>query len=332
MGVDDVSRDTWLAAFKNAIGDRYLIDAEVGRGGMAVVYLARDVRLGRRVAVKVLAPALASTAAVAAFGREISHTLQLEHPNILPVLDVGDAEGLPFYVMRHVKGGSLRLRQQRQGRLSLSDTARIVQQTGAALACAHERRILHCDVKPENILLDGDHVYLADFGVSRAVRAEAIAWGPPVVPTGGTADYVSPEQALGERTIDGRTDLYSLACVAYEMLAGRAPFASANDRAIVARRFTSPAAALDELPPAVPDAVRAELARALSLEPDDRHPSVGAFAAALVAGQFRSSGRGARAAHGSLVGRIRGLASRLTSLLAAPRPPSLAPAGNRKAM
>ena len=276
-----MSPDARLAAFKNAIAGQYIIDTEAGRGGMAVVYVARDVRLGRRVAVKVLAPEAASAAAVSAFRREIDHTLRLEHPNILPLLDVGEAAGLPYYVMRYVRGGSLRRRLDRLGRLSLGDTACIVQQTAAALRYAHGQRILHCDVKPENILLEGDHVYLADFGISRVVRPDASGWGLRVAVDAGTSRYVSPEQALGERTIDERTDVYSLACVAFEMLAGRAPFEGATDREIVARRFTNPVVATDALPGAVPGFIRAEIARALALEPRDRHPSVAAFAAAF---------------------------------------------------
>jgi len=276
-----VSPDARLAAFKNALAGQYIIDTEAGRGGMAVVYVARDVRLGRRVAVKVLAPEAASPAAVTAFRREIDHTVRLEHPNILPLLDVGEAAGLPYYVMRYVRGGSLRKRLERRGRLSLRETARIVQQTAAALGYAHGQRILHCDVKPENILLEGDHVYLADFGISRVARPDAAGWGLRVAVGAGTSSYVSPEQALGEGTIDERADLYSLACVAYEMLGGRAPFEGATDREIVARRFTNPVVATDALPGAVPESIRAEIGRALALAPRDRQRSVAAFAAAF---------------------------------------------------
>jgi serine/threonine protein kinase len=273
-------------AFKNAIASQYLIDDEAGRGGMAVVYVARDVRLGRRVAVKVLAPEVESPATAAAFRREIDYTLRLEHPNILPLLDVGEAAGLTYYVMRYVRGGSLRKRLEQQRRLSLPEAARIVRQTATALEYAHRQRILHCDVKPENILLEGDHVYLADFGMSRPARLDSLDWTLRVAPAGGTASYVSPEQALGERMIDPRADLYSLACVAYEMLAGRAPFVGSTDQEIVARRFTNPVVASDALPPTVPKATRAEIVRALSLEPGDRQTSVTAFAAA-----FRSRAR-----------------------------------------
>jgi len=277
-----LSADAQLAAFKNAIAGRYLVDAEVGRGGMAVVYLAREVRLGRRVAVKVLAPAGASSSAAAAFFREIKHTVRLEHPNILPISDAGEAEGLPFLVTRYVRDGSLR-RQLGERRLSLSDAVAIVQQTAAALQFAHDHEILHCDVKPENILLQGDHVYLADFGISRAVRADGFAWDESAagVSPGGTASYVSPEQALGERALDGRTDLYSLACVAYEMLAGRPPFTGRTDRDVLARRFTSPALDPPHLARIVPTSLRHEIGRALSLDVRHRHRTVAEFAAAL---------------------------------------------------
>jgi serine/threonine-protein kinase len=278
-----VLAESRLAAFKNAIANRYLIDYEIGRGGMAVVYVAREVRFGRCVAVKVLSPTIASPHAVTAFRREITRTLHLEHPNILPIFDAGDAEGLPFYVMRYVRGGSLRRRLERERRLGLPETVRIIGQTAAALGHSHDQRILHCDVKPENILLDGDHMYLVDFGVSRAVRMDALPWEPNFATEsgGGTARYMSPEQALDERAIDGRTDLYSLACVAYEMLAGRPPFTGENDRAIVARRFTSPVAAIERLPRDVPDSIRMAIARALSVAPEQRQRSVGDFAAAL---------------------------------------------------
>jgi serine/threonine-protein kinase len=307
MGIQsrDCAADTRLAAFKNAIASRYLIDYEAGRGGMAVVYVARELRLGRCVAVKVLAPDVASPATVTAFHREITRTLHLEHPNILPIFDAGEAEGLPFYVMRYVRGGSLRRRLEREGRLALPETVRIIRQTATALGHSHDQRILHCDVKPENILLDGDHVYLADFGLSQAVRADALLWGPggAAGSGGGTASYVSPEQALGEQAIDGRTDLYSLACVAYEMLAGRPPFTGENDHAIVARRFTSLVAPTHGLPRALPDDIRTAIARALSLAPEHRQRSVMEFAAALEEPGARAAlRRGARRASEAVAG------------------------------
>jgi serine/threonine-protein kinase len=293
--------ETRLAAFKNAIAGRYLIDYEIGRGGMAIVYAAREVRLGRCVAVKVLAPDVATPTAVTAFRREATRTLHLEHPHILPIFDAGDAEGLPFYVMRYVRGGSLRRRLEREGRLRLPETVRIIRQTAAALEHSHEQRILHCDVKPENILLDGDHVYLVDFGVSRAVHANALPWEPGFATEsgGGTARYMSPEQALDEQVIDGRTDLYSLACVAYEMLAGHPPFTGENDHSIVAQRFTNPVAPIQGLPYGVPDAVLGAIARALSLAPEDRQRSVARFAAEL-------EGLGARRALAGAVQRLLG--------------------------
>ena len=276
------SRDSRLAAFKNAIADRYLIDTELGRGGTAQVFLARDVRLGRSVAVKVLAPEVATPDTVTAFHREASHMLNLEHPNILPLLDAGEAQGLPFYVARHVKGGSLRGRLNEERRLDLPDAVGIVRQVAAALACAHGYRILHCDVKPENILLDGGHVYLADFGISRVVHADALPWRASAAEDeGGTPTYISPEQALGEPELDGRSDLYSLACVAFEMLAGQPPFIGADDRDTVARRFAGPVLASRALPRVVPASVRAAIERALSPEPKHRQSSVADFADAL---------------------------------------------------
>lgn len=292
-----MSSESQLAAFKSAVADRYLIVAEVGRGGMSQVYRARDVRLGRSVALKVLAPEMASPSAVTAFQREISHMLRLEHPNILPLLDAGEAHGLPFYIMRHIKGGSLRLRLEREGRLEVGQAIRIACQTAAALAHAHGSLVLHRDVKPENILLDGDHVYLADFGISQAVRPSD-SWAGAVLGGAGTTTYVSPEQALGEGTIDGRTDLYSLACVVYEMLSGKPPFRGQNERDSLARRLAGPAVEAGAFPRRVSSAVRRELTRALSWTPAERHPSVVDFAAALVGASLeakRSDGK--RPAH-----------------------------------
>lgn len=303
-----MSADARLAAFKNAIASRYLIDDEVGRGGMAIVYVAREVRLGRRVALKVLAPPVATPSAVEAFLREISRTVRLEHPNMLPFLDAGKADGLPFYVMRYVRGGSLRQRLARRRHLALAETATIVRQTAAALQFAHEHRILHCDVKPENILLEGDHVYLADFGVARAVHADALGWKEVagLDSGGGTPEYASPEQVFGDRMLDGRTDLYSLACVTYEMLAGRSPFTGRTGRNVMARRLINPAAELHQLPVALPAASRAEIARALSAEPEDRHRSVADFAAALDESIARTVARHPeRRDAANLIGRVR---------------------------
>lgn len=291
---------------------------------MAVVYASRDVRLGRRVALKVLIPQVASPAAVAAFQREIGYALRLEHPNILPVLDAGEAEGLPFYVMRYVSGGSLRLRLQREGPFALRPALPIVRQTAAALAYAHDRRILHCDVKPENILLDGGHVYLADFGISRAIRPDGLGTGrAPLDSGGGTAGYVSPEQAVGQLPLDGRADLYSLACMTFEMLVGRTPRPARSDPRVTARRAGS-APSLEDLPRTVPDGVRAAMARALSWAPERRQPRVADFAAALEAS--------APQAGGSLLRKIRRILTLFAGLPRRERDPSwpaLAPTNPR---
>lgn len=304
-----VPAETRLAAFKHAIANRYLIDYEIGRGGMAVVYVAREIRLGRSVAVKVLAPSVASPSAVTAFRREITRTLHLEHPHILPIFDADEADGLPFYVMRFVRDGSLRGRLDRKGRLSVAETVRIIQQTAAALGHSHSQRILHCDVKPENILLDGGHVYLVDFGVSRAVREDERRVAEI---GGGTARYMSTEQALGEQAIDGRTDVYSLACVAYEMLAGHPPFTGLNEHAIVARRLTSPVETIERLPRDVPDSIRTAIAQALSVAPEQRQRSVTDFAAAL-------EERPVQRARDALVGAIQRAFTMADSLLFTPQ-------------
>ncbi|HKA58718.1 MAG TPA: serine/threonine-protein kinase [Gemmatimonadales bacterium] len=294
--------ETRLAAFKHAIANRYLIDYEIGRGGMAVVYVAREIRLGRSVAVKVLAPSAASPSAVTAFRREITRTLHLEHPHILPIFDADEAEGLPFYVMRFVRDGSLRGRLDRKGRLGVAETVRVIQQTAAALGHSHSQRILHCDVKPENILLDGGHVYLVDFGVSRAVREDERRASTEI--GGGTARYMSPEQALGELAIDGRTDVYSLACVAYEMLAGHPPFTGI--------------ASVEKLPGDVPDSIRTAIAQALSVAPEQRQRSVTDFAAAL-------EERPVQRVRQALVGAVERVFTMADSLLFTPQAPAPRP-------
>src|SRR5829696_1230475 len=205
------------------LADRYRIERELGRGGMATVYLAEDLRHDRSVALKVLHPELAATLGPERFLREIRLTARLDHPHILPVFDSGEAAGLLWYTMPYVEGESLRDRLRREGQLPLEDALRIAREVADALDCAHQQGIIHRDIKPENILLARGHARVADFGVARAVEA---AGAGQLTETGlavGTPAYMSPEQASGS-PVDARSDLYALGCVLYETLAGEAPY------------------------------------------------------------------------------------------------------------
>jgi len=227
---------TVLDSLRRALASRYAIESPLGRGGMATVYLAEDRKHGRRVAVKVLNPELAASVGAERFLREIRIAARLAHPHILPLLDSGDADGLLYYVTPYVPDGSLRERLNREPRLGVAEALRIAREIGAALDYAHRQGFVHRDVKPENILFADGHAVLADFGVARACCAPGMA---PVTEVGlalGTPEYMSPEQASGEQDLGARSDLYSLACVVYEMLAGEPPLGGDNARATMAKQ------------------------------------------------------------------------------------------------
>ncbi|HEU5218330.1 MAG TPA: serine/threonine-protein kinase, partial [Gemmatimonadales bacterium] len=217
-----------FARLQAFLADRYTIERELGRGGMATVYLARDLKHNRPVAIKVLRPELAAVLGRDRFLREIAITAGLQHPHILALLDSGEAEGSLYYVMPFVAGESLRDRLERERQLPLDDALRITREVADALDYAHRQGLIHRDIKPENILLSDRHAMVADFGIARAVEQ---AGGDKLTETGlavGTPDYMSPEQAAGSADLDGRTDQYSLGCVLYEMLAGHPPFLGKN--------------------------------------------------------------------------------------------------------
>jgi serine/threonine protein kinase/Tfp pilus assembly protein PilF len=288
-------------AFSTALGDRYAIDRVLGRGGMATVYVADDRRHDRQVAIKVLRPDVAAAIGAERFLREIAIAARLTHPHVLPLLDSGQAGGSLYYVMPYVRGESLRHRLGREGRLSLKDALRIAQELGAGLDYAHREGFVHRDVKPENVLLADGHAVIADFGIARAICS---AGGDHVTEVGlaiGTPEYMSPEQAAGDRELDGRSDVYSLACVIYEMLAGAPPFSGASARAVIAKHLSEPAQPLRARRPDAPAAVEQALARALAKDPADRFASVADFAAALE----QTRGPGAAPA---LVGKTRSIA------------------------
>jgi serine/threonine-protein kinase len=275
-----------LAVLQTALADRYTLERELGRGGMATVYLARDLKHGRPVAIKVLRPELAAALGSERFLREIQLTANLQHPHILALYDSGEAAGFLYYVMPLVEGESLRDRLAREKQLPLDEALAIATQVVAVLGYAHQRGIIHRDIKPENILLSAGEAVVADFGIARAV---SVAGGEKLTETGlavGTAAYMSPEQAAGEQDLDGRSDIYALGCVLYEMLTGEQPFTGASAQAILAKRLSEPVPhlrTLRDVPPAIERAVTTALAKS----PADRFSSAAAFAAALGSGPTR---------------------------------------------
>ena len=263
--------------------DRYRIQREIGRGGMAVVYLAEDVPHGRDVAVKVLSPELTSSIDAERFRREIQIAARLSHPNILPAYDSGSANGLLYYVMPFVQGESLRARLDRESQLPIEEAIAITCEVADALAYAHSQGVVHRDIKPENILLQSGHAVVADFGIARLVQD---AGAEKLTQTGmsiGTASYMSPEQFTGEK-IDGRSDVYALACVLYEMLVGQVPFTGPNAMAIMARHTMQAVPSIRMVRSSVPEDVEAVIFHALEKTPADRFATVDEFKDALLSG------------------------------------------------
>ncbi|HEX6644313.1 MAG TPA: protein kinase [Gemmatimonadales bacterium] len=267
-----------------ALAHRYTIERELGRGGMAVVYLAHDVRHDRPVALKVLNPELAHALGAERFQREIHVAARLQHPHILTVLDSGETAGQLWFTMPFVAGESLRARLDRESQLPVAEALRIATEAADALDYAHQQGVVHRDIKPDNILLSQGHALVADFGIARALakggEERLTATGSSI----GTAAYMSPEQAAGEREVDARSDIYSLAIVLYEMLAGVTPFDAATPQAMIARRFTETPAPLRTHRETVPEHVERAVAGALARTAADRFSTARAFADALGAG------------------------------------------------
>ncbi|MGE5750230.1 MAG: protein kinase domain-containing protein [Gemmatimonas sp.] len=267
-------------ASQRALGDRYTIENEIGRGGMATVYRARDPRHDRSVAVKVLNADIAASLGTERFLQEIKTVASLTHPHIVPVHDSGETGGVLYYVMPHISGETLREKIAREKQLSPAEAVRLTRTLASALDFAHRHGVVHRDMKPENVMMFEGEPLILDFGIAKAI---SVAGGESLTRTGvaiGTPAYLSPEQASGETQLDGRSDQYSLACVVYEMLSGQPPFVASTPQAVIAKRFS-------ELPKRFPPGVNVPsgasdvLLRALSLDPAERFPTVSEFARAL---------------------------------------------------
>ena len=265
---------------EDALAKSYRLDRELGRGGMATVYLARDTANERHVAVKVMHPELSASLGGDRFLREIQLAQKLQHPGIMGMYDSGQTGDLLYYVMPFIEGESLRKRLDREQQLPLHDAVRIARESAEGLAYAHERGIVHRDIKPENILLQNGHALVADFGIARALDAA----GEKLTQTGmavGTPHYMSPEQSLGADHADGRSDVYSLACVLYELLAGQPPFDGPNSRAIMARHAMEQVPSIQVVRQTVPDELEDAVMQALEKTPADRYQTMSEFADVL---------------------------------------------------
>jgi eukaryotic-like serine/threonine-protein kinase len=281
-------------SLQSSLAGRYRIERELGRGGMATVYLAHDLQQDRLVALKVIHPEVAATIGSGRFLREIKLTAKLRHPHIVPLFDSGEATGQLWYTMPYVEGESLRQRLVREKRLPLDQALGVAEDVLAALTYAHQHGIVHRDIKPENILLEGDEAVLADFGIAHAISA---AGTEQLTRTGhviGTLAYMSPEQANGDGEIDGRSDLYSVGCVLYEMIAGQPPFTGPTPQSIIAKHLTMPPPPIAAPDGAVPSSISHAIDKALAKTPGERFADAAAFASALEAGRTRRQPPGRR--------------------------------------
>ena len=270
-----------LARLRAALIGRYTIERELGRGGMATVYLGRDLKHHRAVAIKVLRPELAAALGPERFVREIEIAAGLTHPHILPLHDSGEADGFLYYVMPYVEGESLRDRLNREKQLSIEEATQIAREVASALDYAHSHDVVHRDIKPENILLVSGQAVVSDFGIARGIRA---AGGEKLTATGvsvGTPIYMSPEQAAGRGPLDGRADIYSLGCVLYEMLAGEPPFTGPTAESVLHQHLVAEPPRITAIRGAVPAPIEAAIRRALAKVPADRFATAGQVVAAL---------------------------------------------------
>ena len=268
---------TPFSQLTDSLAGRYALERELGRGGMATVYLARDLKHDRNVAVKVLDPELGVALGTGRFLAEIRVTANLQHPNVLPLFDSGEANGLLYYVMPFVAGESLRAKLDREKQLSVDEAIRIVSAIASGLDYAHRHGIVHRDVKPENVLLSDGVPMVADFGIAKAVSTSLTQVGLAL----GTPAYMSPEQAMGE-AVDGRTDVYALGCMLYEMLSGEVPFTGPSAQSVIAKHLTTPVPSIRATRDDIPASVDATIMQSMAKEPVERFTNPAAFAAALV--------------------------------------------------
>jgi serine/threonine protein kinase len=272
------------ARLAQALGNAYTIEGEIGRGGMGVVYRARDERLQRRVAIKVLPPELAFQEDIRQrFTREAQTAARLSHPHIVPIHSVGDGQGLVYFVMGYVDGESVAARIRRRGQLPVEEARRIMRETADALSAAHALSVIHRDIKPDNILLEGTRgrVMVTDFGIAKALSSTSGATLTGIGVAIGTPAFMSPEQAAGERDIDGRSDLYSLGIVTYQMLTGDLPFSAPSVAGILMKQITEPAPDLRRKRPDIPEDLALAVARCLEKDPQNRWPTADALRRAL---------------------------------------------------
>ncbi len=270
-----------LDRLHSALSDRYDLQRELGRGGMATVYLARDLKHRRSVAIKILHPHLAASVGLERFQREVEIAARLNHPRILTLIDSGEADGFLYYVMPYVQGESLRARLKREGRLPLSETVRIARDVATALGYAHEQGVVHRDIKPENVMFHEGETTVTDFGISKALSGDGDTNLTQAGTALGTPAYMSPEQASGDDALDGRSDLYSLGCMLYEMLAGQPPFTGLTAQAVIMKRFTEAVPSISAARDDIPAGIDRTLARALARNPDDRFATAAQFIQAL---------------------------------------------------
>ncbi len=286
---DNPADNDLLARLRTALADRYEVLDQIGQGGMATVYLARDVKHARNVALKVLRPELSASLGAERFLREIRVAANLQHPNILALYDSGDADGSLYYVMPFVEGESLRDRLERETQLTIPDALRIIREVSEALSYAHSQGVIHRDIKPENIMLMGDHALVADFGIARAVEE---AGEDKLTQSGmaiGTPLYMSPEQATGVERLDGRSDIYSLGCMLYELLTGEPPYQGATPIALLAKHSMEAIPSSKILRNTIPDEVDAAIGKAMAKVPADRFQTALQLAEALGSVEHRLS-------------------------------------------
>jgi eukaryotic-like serine/threonine-protein kinase len=291
-----------LESVAGVLAGRYLIERELGRGGMATVYLARDSRHGRMVALKVLRPTVSTTLATDRFLQEIQVAARLTHPHILPLYDSGESDGFLYYLMPYIEGESLRERLTREIRLPVGEVVKLGREVADALDYAHRRGVVHRDIKPSNILLGDGHAIVADFGIARALSASGVPGVTAEAVIMGTPAYMSPEQADGESEVDGRSDIYSLGCVLFELLAGRPPFVGRTTVGLLVRRLSEPAPLLRTIDPAVPPPLETVVAKTLALHPVDRFATGDELSGALE--RADRAGQGDRIIEGSEARRL----------------------------